>query len=82
MELSQNSILIIFFLFEKRLTDRVLLKGNWVDSGPSLVEETSLRLRLRNIRDRLSIIIRKILLQYEFQLIKFYFYGFLLLEEP
>jgi len=43
---------LLFFLFEKGLTDRVLVKGNCVDSGPSVVVETLSWLLLRN-KDRL-----------------------------
>jgi len=38
MVLNQNSIFIFFF--EKGMTDRVPVKGNCVDIGPSLVAET------------------------------------------
>jgi len=41
-------------LFEKRMTDRVLVKGNCA-SGPSLVEETLSRLLFTNLKDRLSL---------------------------
>jgi len=39
MVLNQNSILVIL-LFENGMTDRVTVKDNCVDSGPSLVRET------------------------------------------
>jgi len=47
MELSQNSILIIVS-FLKEMNDRVPVKGNCVDSGPSLVAGTLSWLLLRN----------------------------------
>jgi len=38
MELSQKSIFIsLSFIFKKGMTDRVQVKGNCADSGPSLV---------------------------------------------
>jgi len=45
-------MVLFSFLFDIGMTDRVPVKGNCVDSGPSLVAET----------------LRKILLYHEFQL--------------
>jgi len=43
MKLNQNSILIcLSFIFKKGMTDRVQVKRNCADSGPSLVTETLL----------------------------------------
>jgi len=59
MVLNQNTKTVFVFSFplKKRMTNRLPVKGNCVDSGPSLVAETLSRLllsyqtgyRLRNI---------------------------------
>jgi len=35
-----KTVFLLSFLFDKGMTDRVPVKGNSVDSGPSLVTET------------------------------------------
>jgi len=62
-------LLFFFFFLKKERMTRVPVKGNCVDSGPSLVKETLSWLLSRNLKDRLSYV----KLHYEFQLSKFYF---------